>query len=96
MAARTATSTILIFFILLFTFPLWIGLGAGLFGLVVGLFGAAIGIVAGIFGAIIGLIALPFKLIFGWGHGGWFPHFHFNGFLIVIVIVLTVLLLRKK
>jgi hypothetical protein len=96
MAARSATSNLLIFLVLIFTFPLWIGLGAGLFGLVVGIFGAAIGVMAGIFGALVAVIVLPFKLIFGWGHGGWWPHFHVNGILIAIVIVLTALLIRKS
>ena len=96
MATRSATSTVLIVCILLFTFPLWIGLGAGLFGLVMGLFGGMIGITAGIFGVIVGIIALPFKLLFGWGHGGWFPHFHFHGFLFLAGIILLVVFLLKK
>ena len=96
MATRSATSTVLIVCLLLFTFPLWIGLGAGLVGLVVGIFGGLIGIMAGIFGVIVGIIALPFKLIFGWGHGGWFPHFHFHGFLFLAGIILLVVLLLKK
>ena len=97
MATRTANSTILIVCLLLFTFPLWIGLGAGLFGLAVaGIFGGMIGIIAGIFGVIVGIIALPFKLLFGLGRGGWFPHFHFHGFLFLAVIILLVALLLKK
>src|SRR5258707_1114733 len=96
MATRSATSTVLIGCLLLFTFPLWIGLGAGLLGLVVGIFGGMIGIMAGIFGVIVGIIALPFKLVFGWGHWGWFPHFHFHGFLFLAGIILLVVLLLKK
>ena len=98
MATRTpsTTSAVLIICILLLTFPLWIGLGAGLFGLAVGIFGGMIGIIAGIFGVIVGIIALPFKLLFGWGHGGWFPHFHFHGFLLLAVIILVIALLLKR
>ena len=96
MATRTATSTVFIVCLMLFTFPLWIGLGAGLFGLVAGLTGAMIGIVGGIFRAVVGIIVLPFRLFFGWGHGGWFPYFHFHGFLLLSGIVLVVALLLKR
>ena len=98
MATRTSSSasTVLIVCLMLFTFPLWIGLGAGLFGLVAGLIGGMIGIIAAMFGAVIGILVLPFKLLFGWGHGGWFPFFHFHGFLLMAGIILLVALLLKK
>ena len=96
MATRSATSTVLIVCLVLFTFPIWIGIAGGLFGLVMGIFGGVIGIMAAVFGVMIGIIALPFKLLFGWGHGGWFPHFHFPGFLFLAGVVLVVALVLKK
>ena len=43
--------------LLVMTFPIWIGIAAGLFGGIVGLFGSLIGIFCGLFGAGIGLLA---------------------------------------
>ena len=51
-----STKTLLII-LLVFTFPLWIGVVAGLFGTVVGLIGATFGIVVGGIGTAIGLLA---------------------------------------
>jgi hypothetical protein len=96
MATRSATSTLLIVCLLVFTFPLWIAMAGGLIGLVAGIFGATIGIIAGAVGLMAGIIAFPFKLLLGWGHGGWFPHFHFHGFLFLAGIILLIALLLKK
>jgi len=95
------SSSILIAIILVFTFPLWFGLGLGFIGLVVGLIVGAIGIVAGVFGAIIGVIAGIFKAIFqgifGWGHHwNFFPHIHFNGFVFFSIIIVVALLISKR
>ncbi len=95
------SSSILIAIILVFTFPLWFGLGLGFIGLVIGLIGGAIGIVAGVFGAIIGVIAGIFKAIFhgvfGWGHHwNFFPHIHFNGFVFFSIIIVVALLISKR
>lgn len=52
-----STSTkILIIVLLIFTFPLWIGIVAGLFGGLVGLIGGLFGIIVGLIGAAFGLI----------------------------------------
>lgn len=96
MGTRSATSTALIVCLVIFTFPLWIGIGAGLFGVIVGMAGAVFGIIAGILGAILGIVLIPFKVLFGWGHGGWFPFFHFPGLLLVTIIVLLVLLIQRR
>ncbi len=93
--SASSSSSIVLIIILVLTFPLWFGLGAGLFGLIIGLLGAVFGVIMGIFGALLGLMVLPFRM-FGWGHIGWFPHFHFGGFLIAIIIVLGVLLIRAR
>lgn len=52
-----STSTkILIVLGLVLTFPLWIGLVAGLFGLIVGLIGGLFGLVVGLGGAAVGIL----------------------------------------
>ena len=102
MSSRTdSNSPLLIALVLIVTFPLWFGLGMGLFGLIVGLMGAAVGLIAGFFGLIVGLIALPFKLLFGWGDWGWgcdiFPSFHFGrSFMMVIVIIIAALIVKNR
>lgn len=99
MATRNASSssTVLLAIILIITFPIWFAVGAALFGVVMGLFGVAIGVIAAIFGGLIALIALPFKLLFGW-HSGWywFPHFHFNCFVLFAVFIVAALIVRGR
>ena len=99
MATRNASSssTVLLAIILIITFPIWFAVGAALFGVVMGLFGVAIGVIAAIFGGLIALIALPFKLLFGWHTGWhWFPHFHFNGFVLFAVFIVAALIVRGR
>jgi hypothetical protein len=101
-----STSThILLILLLIITFPVWFGLAAGLFGIAAGVFGAIIGVcgaIFGVFGALLGglmaLIALPFKILFGWSHDGWhwFPHFHFNAFVMIAVIIVVALVAKNK
>ena len=57
------SSSILIAIILVFTFPLWFGLGMGFIGLVFGLIGGAIGIVVGLFAAVIGVFTGIFNKV---------------------------------
>ncbi len=94
--SSSSSSTVLVIIILLLTFPLWLGLGGVLIGVVAGLFGAMIGVVAALFGGLIALIALPFKLIFGWGDWGWHgPHFH-NGFVWLALLIFAALIINKR
>jgi hypothetical protein len=96
--SSSSTSTVLIVLLVLLTFPLWIGLIGGLFGLVAGLFGAVIGIIAGVFGAVIGAIASVFGWMFHWS-APWDFHFGFWGmkvFIIVAIILAVVYLSRGK
>src|SRR5436190_15740287 len=90
-------TTILLLLIIVITFPVWIAIIAAIFGVFVGIFGAMIGVVAAIFGALVAVIVVPFKLLFGW-HSGWhwFPHFHFNGFLLGAIIIAAALIVRGK
>ena len=50
------SNKILIIILLVFTFPIWIGIVAGLFGVIVGLLGGLFGIVVGAGGAGIGML----------------------------------------
>ena len=103
--AKTTGGTILIALIILCTFPIWIGLAGGLFGIIAGLFGAIFGIIGGLFGAIFGTIGAIFKgifsILFGWS-GNWggdwnfFPHFHWNGFTIAAIVLVIFLLARSR
>ena len=103
MQTRTSsTSSILVIVLLVITFPIWIGLAGGLFGLVVGLAGACVGIIAGIFGAIIGVIGAIFGSIFGifdWnGYDGDGISFHFPFFKIIFIaaIIFLIVTLSKS
>lgn len=96
MQPRSSSTNVLIVILIIITFPLWIGILAGLFGIVVGLAGGIFGIVAGIFGAIFGIIGGIFGWVFSFPFGG--DYFHFNGKLFVIALILIILFLavRKK
>lgn len=84
-------TTILIILIIVFTFPIWIGLAGGLFGIVAGLFGAAIGIIAAVCGAIIGGIAAMMGALFsGWPDS----HYGLTIFLLLCFVFALVLLTR--
>lgn len=85
-------TTILIILIVVFTFPIWVGIAGGLFGLIAGLFGAAVGIIVAVFGAIIGVFAAVISGLFG----GWWPdsHIGLNVFL-AICLVLAIVMLSK-
>jgi len=53
----TTSTKVLLVILLILTFPLWIGIVAGLFGGLVGIIGALFGIVVGLIGAAFGLVA---------------------------------------
>ena len=91
-------STVLLALIVLFTFPVWIGLIAGGFGILIGIigamFGAVFGLVGAVFGAIGAVLEALFDGIFGWGHH-WnfigFPHFRLNGFGLAVLVIIIAL-----
>jgi hypothetical protein len=96
MQTRT-NSSVLIVILLVLSFPIWIGLLGGLFGIVAGVFGAVFGVIAGIFGAMFGIIGGLFGWAFDW-HG---PHlFHFGigpvSLLAMALIIFVVVLVTKK
>lgn len=98
-SSPSTSSTLLIVLIVIVTFPFWIGLGAGLFGLIVGLFAGLVGLVVGLIGAIVGIIGAIFNGIFGWGdwHHGW----HFNGpemnaFTWFVLLVIGALIITRR
>jgi hypothetical protein len=85
-------TTILIVLIIVLTFPIWIGIAGGLFGLVAGLFGAAIGIIAAVFGAVIGIFGAVINGLFG----GWWPNSHIGlNIFLAICLVLAIVMLSK-
>jgi hypothetical protein len=94
--SQKSTNLLLIFLLVLITFPIWIGL----FGLMVGtvgaviggVFGAVFGVLGGLLGAIMGIITWPFKVIFG--HGHWFPHI--NGYVIAALIILVLVIAKRN
>jgi hypothetical protein len=93
-----STSTLLVAILVILTFPIWIGLAGGLFGLVGGLLGALFGIMGAIFGAIFGGIAS----LFDWIFGGMFHWPHYHGWhisklcTIALVILLIALAVRTR
>jgi hypothetical protein len=96
--SSSSTSAVLIVLLVLLTFPLWIGLIGGLFGVVAGVFGAIFGIIAGVFGAVFGAIAGIFGWMFHW-NAPWDFHFGFLGmkfFLIVAIILAVVYVSRTR
>jgi len=90
---RSNNSSLLIVLLLIFTFPIWIGIAGGLFGLVMGVFGACIGIIAGVFGAVFGGIGS----IFG-GSDWYFPHIHLPGlrFMVIVAIIFAVVMMSRS
>jgi hypothetical protein len=90
----SGTTTILIVLIVVFTFPIWVGIAGGLFGLIAGLFGAAIGIIAAVCGAIIGVFGAVISGLFGgWWHDS-SANISLNVFL-AICLVLAIVRLSK-
>jgi hypothetical protein len=96
-------SVILITLIILITFPIWIGIAGGLFGIVVGVFGAVFGafigvfgalfgMIAGLIGALFGIIAWPFHAIFGHGSSVFFD---FNAYIFFAIVILVFLLTQR-
>ncbi len=93
--SNSTGTTILLVIVLIITFPFWIGILGGLFGLIVGAIGAAFGIVGAVFGAVFGGIGALFGGLF---HGNWgFPFFFaFGGKLMVIALVIAVVVLITR
>lgn len=94
MTRSNSGTTILIVLIVVFTFPIWVGIAGGLFGLIAGLFGAAIGIIGAVFGAVIGVFGAVISVLFG----GWWPdtHFSMNVFLAVCLVFAIVMLSKAR
>jgi hypothetical protein len=95
MQTKNSTSPVLIFVIVLLTFPIWIGIFGGIFGLVGGIAGGLFGIVTGIFGAIFGMIGGLFGWIFDWSCGGPFGWWN-TEVMVVLGIVLVIVLASKS
>lgn len=97
MGSKNSSSSILIILLLVFTFPIWIGITGGLFGLIVGVFGAAIGVVVGVLGAIVGIFGAIFGWLFHWNFQMHWPFAFFgSGFLFTMAVVLTIMLVTRS
>jgi len=91
---------VLIAIIIILTFPIWIGLIAGAFGIIAGVFGAVFGIIGGVFGIVFGALGSAFGWIFD-GSFFWPGHFHFGFlfgkiFLFAMVLLLVVSISRRR
>jgi len=95
MQSKSSTSTLLIVLLIIFTFPIWLGIAGGIFGLVVGLLGAGFGIIAGVFGAFFGIIGGIFGWLFDW-HWPFDRFFHWNFFPIFFIILIVLLISRSR
>ena len=95
MHSKSSTPTILIVLLIIFTFPLWIGIAAGIFGVIAGLFGAVIGIFGAIFGTIFGVIGGIFGWLFDW-HWPHYGFFHWNFVVILMIAAVIVLISRSR
>lgn len=96
MSTKTSSSSnsVLVIILLILTFPIWIGIAGGIFGLIAGLFGACIGILAAIFGAIAGAIG-SIVGIFDWYS---FPHVTISvfKFLVIVAIIFAVVMMSRS
>lgn len=93
MQTKNSSTTVLIAIIVLITFPIWIGLIGGIFGLIGGIIGGLFGIIAGIFGAIFGAIGSLFGWMFDWS---WNCPFNWNSELWVVLLVVAVIVIATK
>lgn len=96
-----SNSTLLIVLLMIFTFPIWIGIFGGIVGLAAGLIGTCIGIIGGVIGAVFGGIGAVFGGIGAIFNFEWFsfPFIHASGFRFVLIVALVffiVLLSRSK
>ena len=96
MQTKNSTSPILIAVIVLLTFPIWIGIIGGFFGVLGGIIGGIFGVITGIVGAIFGAMGSLFGWIFGWSCGGPFGWFWNSEIYIILGIVLVIVLASKS
>jgi uncharacterized membrane protein len=94
MPSRNSTSTLLIVLAIILTFPIWIGIAGGIFGVIAATFGVVFGIIGAVFGAVFGAIGGVFGHLFDWD---WhFGFFHWNIFPILLLIVVVALISRQR
>lgn len=104
---KSNSSNTALIILLVLTFPIWIGLAGGAFGLLAGIFGMLIGLIAGVFGILAGLIGAIFGFfgsVFSWTVGETFSHttfpfsVAFNPFvwLAIAFIIALIIHLRKQ
>jgi MFS family permease len=97
MTSKTLT-TILAIFVIIFFFPVIIGVFGAVFGAVFGVFGAVLGAIFGALGAVFGAVFGAFGSVIGalfdnhWDFG----FYHRDIFTIAIIVLVVVLLGRSK
>jgi hypothetical protein len=86
---------VLIVLLIVFTFPIWIGIAGGLFGIIAGIFGAVFGIIAAVFGGVFAAVGGIFGWLFNWDwpFGGLF---NWNIFTILFVVIVVLLVSRSR
>jgi hypothetical protein len=93
-STNSSATTALIAVLLVLSFPFWIGIVGGLFGLIIGIFGGVIGAIGGIIGGIFGAIGGLIGWIFDWNFH--FPFFFgHSSFVTLVAIILLVVILTK-
>jgi hypothetical protein len=87
-------TTVIIVVLIVFTFPIWVEIAGGLFGLIIGLIGGVIGVIGGLVGAVGRMIGG----LLSWGfHPHWpFGFFHVHTFAILLIAVVIVLISRSR
>jgi hypothetical protein len=101
---KSGNTSLVIIALLVLSFPLWIALAGGLFGLLAGLFGLVIGLLAGAIGLVTGIISGIVGAtagIAGWLFNGSFNfdspvHIWFNPAVLFAIALVLALLFRKK
>ncbi len=103
MAKSSSLPTVLLVLLVFITFPIWVGIAGGIFGLFAGLLGALVGIFAGIFGilgavlgAVFGAIGEVFSWIFGGFYWDYYPHIRFPKPTTLLVIILVIALIVRS
>jgi drug/metabolite transporter superfamily protein YnfA len=90
---KSSTTAVLLILLIVFSFPIWIGIIGGLFGIIAGIFGAVFGVI----GAIAGGIFHIFAGLFGWAFEWHWPfHINWNGYTILVIAIIIVLLSRSR
>jgi hypothetical protein len=96
MQTKDSTTHVLILVIIVLTFPIWIGIVGGVFGLVGGIAGGLFGLVTGMFGAVFRMIGILFGWLFDWSCGGPFGWWSTELMAVLAIALVIVLASRSR